>query len=144
MPPDRNTRSASGTLALPTTRLLPDYYDIPQRYKRPAHHRRTTTAPIRAAGKRPTQPQAGQTELVLRSLQITEPAMLLRAAAIDEAACDLVTRAAASSRQRNTIDQPMPPTIGAGIRRAARTAAKDLPLPGPPPANPTANGTISA
>ena len=55
------------------------------------------------------QPQPGQTELILRSLQITEPEMLLRAAAVDEAARDLLARAAASSRQPNTIAQPMPP-----------------------------------
>lgn len=54
--------------------------------------------------------------------------MLLRAAAIDEAALDLLALAAASSRRRNSIDQPMPPGIGAGTRRAARTAAKRLAL----------------
>lgn len=70
--------------------------------------------------------------------------MLLRAAAIDQAARDLLTRAAASSRQRNTINQPMPPGIGAGTRRAAKTATQDVPLPARQSANPIANASATA
>jgi hypothetical protein len=36
----------------------------------------------------------------------------------------------------------MPPGIGAGIRRAARTAAQDFPLPAHQPASPTADASI--
>jgi len=50
--------------------------------------------------------RAGQVEDILRSLDITEPGMLLRAAAIDEAARDVLANAAASSRKRDTINQP--------------------------------------
>jgi hypothetical protein len=122
---------------------------------------RTSASPARSPRQRPAhdgapqqprsdplpggpQPQAGQTELILRSLQITEPAMLLRAAAIDEAARDLLARATASSRHRNTINQPKPPGIGAGIRRASATAAQDVPLPGQQSANPIANPPAGA
>jgi hypothetical protein len=72
-------------------------------------HNSAPQQPRSAPLARDPQPQAGQTELILRSLQITEPAMLLRAAAIDDAARDLLANATASSRQRNTIAQPMPP-----------------------------------
>jgi hypothetical protein len=109
--------------------------------RRPAHHGVRQQPPSDPLAGGP-QPQPGQTELILRSLQITEPAMLLRAAAVDQAARDLLARAAASSRQRNTIDQPMPPGIGAGIRRAARTAAQDVPLPAQQSANPRANASV--
>jgi hypothetical protein len=111
--------------------------------RRPAHNgarQQPPSGPL--AGD--SRPQPGQTELILRRLQITEPALLLRAAAVDEAARDLLARAAASSRQRNTIDQPIPPGIGAGIRRTARTAAQDVPLPVQQPAAPMANASVTA
>jgi hypothetical protein len=48
-------------------------------------------------------PQAAQIERVLHSLQITEPAMLLRAVAIDQADSDLLAEANAKSRSRNSL-----------------------------------------
>jgi hypothetical protein len=52
------------------------------------------------------RPQTGQIEDILRSLHITEPGMLLRAAAIDDASRDLLANASASSRKRDSINQP--------------------------------------
>src|SRR5262249_22519607 len=40
------------------------------------------------------------------SLHVTEPDMLLRAAAIDEATCDVLAHAMESSRKRDNINQP--------------------------------------
>ena len=53
------------------------------------------------------QPRAGQVEDILHSLDITEPGMLLRAAAIDEAARDVLADATVSSRNRDSINQPL-------------------------------------
>jgi hypothetical protein len=69
---------------------------------------------------------AGRIEDILRSLHITEPGMLLRAAAIDEAASDMLAKATTSSRIRDSLNrQPSKATrqIPSG---AAKTAAKDL------------------
>src|SRR5258708_22432926 len=73
------------------------------------------------------RPHAGQIEDILRSLDITEPGMLLRAAAIDDAARDLVANANASTRHRDILDDPGPRQIPLAVGRAARTAATDLP-----------------
>jgi hypothetical protein len=70
-------------------------------------------------------PRAGQVEDILRSLDITEPGMLLRAAAIDEAARDVLANATASSRNRDSINQP-PQRKPRTPDRAPRTAAKDV------------------
>jgi hypothetical protein len=58
------------------------------------------------ASPRDPRGQVGEIEHILRSLQITEPAMLLRAAAIDGAAHDVLAHASRSSRNRETIDHP--------------------------------------
>jgi hypothetical protein len=71
------------------------------------------------------QPRAGQVEDILRSLDITEPGMLLRAAAIDEAARDVLANATVSSRNRDSINQP-PQRKPRTPDRAPRTAAKDV------------------
>lgn len=72
------------------------------------------------------QAQAGQIEDILRSLHITEPGMLLRAAAIDDAARDVLARASVSSRKRDTINLQPPQRKPGTPDQAARTAAKDL------------------
>ena len=61
-------------------------------------------------------PQAGQIEQILRRLHITEPGMLLRAAAIDDSARDVLAHASATSRKRDSINQqpPSPATKHAG------------------------------
>ena len=68
-------------------------------------------------------PHPGQIEDILRSLHITEPGMLLCAAAIDDAARDVLAHATASSRNRDSISQPPPQrkpgTPGDGARTAA-------------------------
>jgi hypothetical protein len=74
-----------------------------------------------------TRPEAGPTEHILRSLQITEPGMLLRAAAIDDAGRDLVANANASSRHRDSLNHPGPRQIPKAAGQAARMAATDLP-----------------
>jgi hypothetical protein len=71
------------------------------------------------------QPPAGQVEDILRSLNITEPGMLLRAAAIDEAARNVLADATASSRKRESINQP-PRRKPRAPDQAPRTAAKDV------------------
>ena len=59
----------------------------------------TQPAPPRVAGR-----QAGEIEQILRGLQITEPIMLIRAAAIDDAARDVLAHASLSSSKRDTIN----------------------------------------
>ena len=70
---------------------------------------------------------AGQIEHMLNGLRITEPAMLLRAAAIDDAARDLLANASASSRHRDSLNHPQPPHIQQAAGPAATAAARDLP-----------------
>ena len=71
------------------------------------------------------QPRAGQVEDILRSLHITEPGMLLRAAAIDQAARDVLANATANSRNRDSISQP-PQRKPRTPDHAPTSAAKDL------------------
>jgi hypothetical protein len=87
----------------------------------------TVPEPPRLAEQRDVPHPAPQIEHVLRSLEITNPGMLIRAAAIDQAARQLLAQAAANSRQRNTVDQPLPRRLRRAPSRAVRTAAKDLP-----------------
>ena len=70
---------------------------------------------------------AGQIERMLQVLQITEAAMLLRAAAIDDAARDLLANASESSRHRVSLNHSQPPHIQQAADRAATAAARDLP-----------------
>jgi hypothetical protein len=71
------------------------------------------------------QPRAGQVEDILRSRDITEPGMLLRAAAIEEAARDVLVNAAASSRNRDSINHPIQ-RKPATPDQAPKTAPKDV------------------
>lgn len=80
-------------------------------------------------------PDAGQIEHTLRSLQITEPAQLLRAAAIDQATRDLLTQATLTTRQRNDLHYPPPRRIRQAPGQPARLAAQDHP-PAPDPGQP--------
>jgi hypothetical protein len=70
---------------------------------------------------------AGQVERILRDLKITEPAMLLRAAAIDQAARDMLTQATVNSRQRHNLS-PLPQRqTQQAPGSPAMVAARDLP-----------------
>jgi hypothetical protein len=92
--------------------------------RRPADNGRRQTQAQPAPLPGVLQPRAGRVEDILRSPDITEPGMLVRAAAIDQAARDVLANAAVSSRNRDSINQPpqrKPQTPG----RAPRTAAKD-------------------
>jgi hypothetical protein len=83
--------------------------------------------PPRRAEQRDVRHPAPQIEHVLRSLQITNPDMLIRAAAIDQSARELLAQAAKSSRDRITADQPLPQRLRRAPSQAVKTATKDLP-----------------
>jgi hypothetical protein len=72
------------------------------------------------------RPQAGQIEDILRRLHITEPGMLVRAAAIDDAACDVLAHASESSRIRDGINQQPLRLRRRTPGKAPGTAAKDV------------------
>jgi hypothetical protein len=73
---------------------------------RPADNDRRQAPALPAPLPDVLQPRAGQVEDILRSLDITEPGMLLRAAAIDQAARDVLAHATVSSRNRDSINMP--------------------------------------
>jgi hypothetical protein len=79
------------------------------------------------ADQRDVPHPARQLQHLLRSRQITNPDMLIRAAAIDEATRELLVQAATNSRHRNTVDQPSPWRLPRATGQAVRTAARDLP-----------------
>ena len=85
----------------------------PATVRRPAEHDRP---PAQGPPPDVPLPQAGQIEQILRRLHITEPGMLLRAAAIDDSARDVLAHASATSRKRDSINQqpPSPATKHAG------------------------------
>ncbi len=93
--------------------------------RRPADHNGKLTQAQPAPLPGVLQPQAGQVEDVLRSLHITEPGVLLRAAAIDEAARDVLTHATAGSRNRDSIKLP-PQRKPRAPGQAPRTAERDV------------------
>jgi hypothetical protein len=64
-------------------------------------------------------PRAGQTEKALLKLRTRDPALLLRAAVIDQAAGDLITEATAKAHSRDSITSR--------AARAAQTASQDSP-----------------
>jgi hypothetical protein len=75
-----------------------------------------------------TQPQPGHLEQMLRNLKISEPALLLRAAAIDEAASELTMEAKAQSQRRAAAqDIPRPPL--AGPHAGTKTSNQPAPRP---------------
>jgi hypothetical protein len=105
------------------------------RQQLPAHHDQ------RPAPQPPVvTPVPGRTERALRKLQIRDPALLLRAAVIDQAARDLVAEAAARAHSRDTVTIPVP-RPAPGTRQAPgqppRVASQDAPLP--PHAGPVVN-----
>jgi hypothetical protein len=91
----------------------------------------TVPKPPHLAEQRDLPHPARQIEHLLRSQQITNPDMLIRAAAVDEATRELLAQAAMNSRHRNTVDQPSPPRLPRAPSQAATTAAKDLPASPP-------------
>jgi hypothetical protein len=77
-------------------------------------------------------PQPGPIERILGGLQISEPAMLLRAAALDDAARELLEHAAVTSHKHDNLKLQPRRRARRDADRPARTAAKDIPLaPGP-------------
>jgi hypothetical protein len=74
------------------------------------------------AGPPVVTPVPGRTEHALRKLQIRDPALLLRAAVIDQAAHDLVAEATAKARSRLTS------TIPVSRAAPARVASQDTPF----------------
>jgi hypothetical protein len=90
--------------------------------------------PLQRRRARPAH--AGQVEQILRGLKITEPAMLLRAAAIDQAARDVLTQATGNSRQRNSLARLPQRRTQQAPRSPAKVAARDLPRAPDLPARP--------
>ena len=70
-------------------------------------------------------PEPGQVERALRKLNITEPALLARAAVIDDAARDLITEATAKSHRRGVAGPARQDISGnaSDLRRAVLLAA---------------------
>ncbi len=103
-----------------------------ERLQADAHRREDTDlayqqTPPPAPAAAPPQPGT-QIGSLIESMQITDPAMLLRAAAIDQASRNLLAEASAKTRKRdsNAAAQPAQP-IQPASRRSARAAGKDLP-----------------
>ena len=68
------------------------------------------TRDLVSSGQLPAMPvQPGRIEDVVRDLQLTEPALLLRAAAIDEAARDLLAEATAKAGRQTPSHKPTRP-----------------------------------
>ena len=78
-------------------------------------------------------PVPGRTEQALRKLHIRDPALLLRAAVIDQAARDLVAEATAKAHSRDSVSGPTSRS-GLGIRQdtdpPTRVASQDVPRAG--------------
>ena len=115
--------TGSPSSMLPVARLSSG---SPVTARRPADDDRKQTPALPAPPPGIPRAQAGDIEDILRSLHITEPGMLLRAAAIDDAARDVLAHATASSRKRDSISQQPPQRKPATPGDAARTAAKDV------------------
>jgi hypothetical protein len=80
-------------------------------------------------------PVPGRTEQALRKLRIRDPALLLRAAVIDQAASDLITEATAKAHNRDSVTAPPSrPSPGAGqpADLPARVASQDTSRMGQP------------
>jgi hypothetical protein len=72
-------------------------------------------------------PVPGRTEQTLRKLRIRDPALLLRAAVIDQAAHDLVAQAKAAAHHRDIVTVPAPsPGVRRGADRPAHVAGQDV------------------
>jgi hypothetical protein len=75
-------------------------------------------------------PLPGRTEQALLKLQIRDPALLLRAAVIDQAAQDLLTEATTKAHSRDSITRRSSrpaPALGQGPARTAQIAGQDVP-----------------
>ena len=88
----------------------------------------------------PVTPVPARTEQALRKLHIRDPALLLRAAVIDQAARDLVTEATAKAHSRDIVTgpgSPSAPRLRQPPGPPARVASQDLP-PAPRAGQPAA------
>ena len=92
----------------------PDRTDVPHSQARPA------LPPV-------TPDQGTQIELLLHRLHITEPALLLHAAAIDQASTDLLAEATAKSRNRTGSATSLPQESSPEPCQPASLARQDLP-----------------
>ena len=90
----------------------------------------------RSQGQRPVRqphlatPLPGRTEQALLKLQIRDPALLLRAAVIDQVAQDLLTEATTKAHSRDSITRRSSrpaPALGQGPARTAQIAGQDVP-----------------
>jgi len=90
-----------------------------------AHRRGSTPPPLALANRS----QPGRVERALRTLGITEPGMLARAAIIDDTTENLVIEACAKTQRRDAADLGHRPASrdGPEPRHPARLAAKDSP-----------------
>jgi hypothetical protein len=106
----------------------------PRQDQRRQHDQRNAPRP------HPVTPVPGRTEQALRKLHIRDPALLLRAAVIDQAARDLVTEATAKTHSRNIVTGPGSRSVPR-LRQApgppARVASQDVP-PAPRAGQPVA------
>jgi hypothetical protein len=85
-------------------------------------------------------PVPGRTEQALSKLRIRDPALLLRAAVIDQAASDLVTEAAAKARSRDSVTGPasrLSPGTPQAAGLPAQVASQDTPRAGQPVKHPS-------
>jgi hypothetical protein len=76
-------------------------------------------------------PVPGRTEQALRKLRIRDPALLLRAAVIDQAARDLVTTATAKAHSRDSVAGPasrLSPRTPRAADSPTRVASQDTPI----------------
>jgi len=74
-------------------------------------------------------PLPGRTEQALAKLKIRDPALLLRAAVIDQAACDLVAQAKAAARSRDIVAGPasrLSPAVRHDGDRPSCVASQDI------------------
>ena len=120
---------------------LADTLDAPSRMltaARAAQSHATQPGTSRAWAHRPAGSASVPTahaEEAMRSLQISDPEMLVRAIAADEETNALINEASAKSRRRTTTSTPTPTRAPGNVRapdRPARLAAPD-PSPGPGP-----------
>ena len=87
-------------------------------------------APAAVRAPRGVQHERGHVQRVLRSLDISEPAMLGRAAEIDNATHDLISEATAKSQRRDAVtstNRLHTKDTPSGSRHPAHVAAKDSP-----------------
>ncbi len=113
-----------------------DQHATPRVPAKPPSARHAPARPPRADRRHALVPRPpGPVETTVRDLGISEPALLARAASIDDAASDLVAQARNQSQRHDAAPRPTAETnhAAASARSAAQLAAKDFPANQPPP-----------